>query len=167
MASKLRAMIAAPGVHVAQFPEPAKACTDAGHFMVAKPGKPARTPALLEKQRALLLTSIALGLEEDFKMAPVLGAIQGVVHSEKWPRSFFDAPGPSRDSMDVHFNQHTPLLEQHFGGDRKFPTGQVTQDVENHQKVLVDTIAQGRKQHFADEAERRRVAAEDATRVAR
>ena len=51
VAAKLRAMIAAPGVHVAQFPELVKACTDAGHFKVAKPRSPARARRRQRRRR--------------------------------------------------------------------------------------------------------------------
>ena len=167
-AAAIRAMIATPGENTAGYEALVKECIDAGHFKVGKPGHPSRTKEWRERQRVLLLTSIALGLEEDMKEAPLLAAMQAVLHIEKYPPSMKDPDvPPSVATMTTYFGPHVKILEEHFGAGRKFADGAVTDELLACQATLVARLARGRIQHLVDETERRRTAAKKATVRAR
>ena len=83
-AAKIRKMVEVPGPFTSGYADLVKDCLAAGHFKVGQPGHSTRTPAGQKRQRKVLLSADATGLEEDMTQVPVLAAIQAVLHVEKY-----------------------------------------------------------------------------------
>ena len=168
-AKRIRDQIAKPGECVSKYGEYVQSCLAVGHFKVGQPGHPSRTADWRESQRKLLLSSVARGLEEDIEVAPVLAAIQGVFHIEKWPASMSSQTDePTRAIMDAYFSPHVKILEEWYcGEDKKYAADTIKNAIETHQINLVNRIVNGRRLYMVDEAERRKTEAAAATKQAR